>query len=152
MINKKVTGALLRILLVEDNPAHAELIIRSLEDHQIACDIFHAPDGEVAIDYLFRQSGFDDNQEYPLPHVILLDIRMPKVNGLQVLQEVKSAPDLRHIPIIILTTSDAEQDVDKAYEFHANSYLVKPVDFTQFMKLMEEFGFYWLSRNQLKLS
>lgn len=152
MITKKVTGALLRILLVEDNPAHAELIIRSLEEHQMPSDIYHVSDGELALDYLFQRGQFVDSVEWPLPHVILLDIRMPKVSGLDVLKEIKSTESLKHIPVIILTTSDAKQDVTKAYQNYVNSYLVKPVDFQEFMNLMEEVGFYWLNWNHHKLS
>ena len=152
MLEKKVTGALLKILLVEDNPAHAELIIRSLEDHQIPNDIYHAYDGEVALDYLFRRGSYQNINENPRPHVILLDIRMPKIDGIQVLKEIKSSDELKHIPVIILTTSEAEGDVQKAYQNYANSYLVKPVDFDEFMKLMEELGFYWLNWNHHQLS
>lgn len=152
MLEKKVTGALLKILLVEDNPAHAELIIRSLEDHKIPNDIYHAFDGEVALDYLFRRGPYQDANANPRPHVILLDIRMPKIDGIQVLKEVKAAPELKHIPVIILTTSEAEGDVQKAYQNYANSYLVKPVDFDEFMQLMQELGFYWLNWNHTQLS
>lgn len=151
MITRKVTGALLRILLVEDNPAHAELIIRSLEDHKVPSDIYHVSDGELALDYLYQRGQFIDAEEWPLPHVILLDIRMPKISGLEVLKEIKTSDSLRHIPVVILTTSDAKQDVAKAYYHYANSYLVKPVDFTEFMNLMEEVGFYWLNWNHHKL-
>jgi CheY-like chemotaxis protein len=152
MINKKVTGALLKILLVEDNPAHAELIIRSLEDHQIPNDIYHASDGEMALDYLFHREPYNDVSENPHPHVILLDIRMPKIDGLNVLREIKTAPELKHIPVVILTTSEADQDVAKAYNNYANSYLVKPVDFDKFMQLMDELGFYWLNWNHHQLT
>lgn len=152
MLEKKVTGALLRILLVEDNPAHAELIIRSLEDHKIPSDIYHAYDGEVALNYLFQREPFQNESENPLPHVILLDIRMPKIDGFQVLKEIKNSDKLKHIPVIILTTSEANGDVTKAYENYANSYLVKPVDFDKFLQLMEELGFYWLNWNHYRLS
>ena len=152
MLEKNITGALLKILLVEDNPAHAELIIRSLEDHHVPNDIYHAYDGEVALDYLFRRGLFQNASENPLPHVILLDIRMPKIDGLQVLREIKSSAKLKHIPVIILTTSEADSDVKMAYDNYANSYLVKPVDFDKFMKLMEELGFYWLKWNHHQLS
>jgi CheY-like chemotaxis protein len=152
MLEKKVTGALLKILLVEDNPAHAELIIRSLEDHKVPNDIYHAYDGEVALDYLFHRGPYQDAHENPRPHVILLDIRMPKIDGIQVLKEIKSSAELKHIPVIILTTSEAEGDVQKAYQNYANSYLVKPVDFDEFMQLMDELGFYWLNWNHHQLS
>ncbi len=152
MVTKKVTGALLKILLVEDNPAHAELIIRSLEDHQVPNDIYHAIDGEMALDYLFRRAPYQNPNENPLPHVILLDIRMPKIDGLTVLKEIKATEETKHIPVVILTTSEADRDVAIAYQHFANSYLVKPVDFEQFMKLMEYLGFYWLRWNHHQLA
>jgi CheY-like chemotaxis protein len=148
MVEKKTTGALIKVLLVEDNPAHAELIIRSLKEHHIPSDIYHAHDGEVALDYLFQRGPYREN---PRPHVILLDIRMPKIDGIQVLKEIKTSSELKHIPVIILTTSEAERDVNRAYDNYANSYLVKPVDFDKFMQLMEELGFYWLSWNHYQL-
>lgn len=147
MITKKETGALLRILLIEDNPDHAELILRNLEDHQIPTNLYHASDGEVALDYLFRRGEFVDPAANPFPHIILLDIRMPKVDGLTVLKELKASHQLRHIPVIILTTSGNRQDVMRAYENYVNSYLVKPVDFDAFTQLMDEIGFYWLNWN-----
>lgn len=151
MLEKKLTGALLKILLVEDNPAHAELVIRSLEDHKVPNEIYHAYDGEVALDFLFRRAPFQDATENPRPHIILLDIRMPKMDGIQVLKEIKASPELKHIPVIILTTSEADGDVKRAYQNYANSYLVKPVDFDEFMKLMQELGFYWLNWNHHQL-
>ncbi len=150
MIQNNVTEFPLRILLVEDNPAHAELVIRSFKNHSLKSDITHVLNGELALNYLFHRNEYADAEKHPQPHVILLDIRMPKVNGLDVLKELKTSSDLRHIPVIILTTSDAEQDVNSAYENYVNSYLVKPVDFDRFMKLMEELGFYWLNWNHYR--
>jgi CheY-like chemotaxis protein len=147
MIRKNVTAPPLKILLVEDNPAHAELVIRSFKAHTLDSEIHHVVNGEIALDYLFQRGKYNDPEEFPQPHVILLDIRMPKVSGLDVLKELKASQSLRHIPVIILTTSDAEQDVTKAYQNYVNSYLVKPVEFDKFMKLMEELGFYWLNWN-----
>lgn len=141
----------MRILLVEDNPAHAELIMRNLEDNQMSSRIYHVSDGEMALDFLYQRGHFGDRQAYPLPHIILLDIRMPKVGGLDVLREIKTSTSLRHIPVIILTTSEAEQDVSLAYENHVNSYLVKPVEFAKFAELMNEIGLYWLGWNYHKL-
>jgi len=147
MIQNNVVASPLRILLVEDNPAHAELVIRSFKNHPLDSDIIHVINGELALNYLFRRDEYDDPEKYPQPHVILLDIRMPKVSGLDVLKELKASSELRHIPVIILTTSDADQDVSKAYQNYVNSYLVKPVDFDKFMQLMEGLGFYWLNWN-----
>lgn len=135
------------ILLVEDNSAHAELISHCFEDHQIANTIYHISDGESALDYLFRRGGYADPQHSPRPHMVLLDLKLPRVDGLEVLQRIKQSPDLRNIPVVILTTSEAEQDVARAYKHHANSYLVKPIDFAKFTQLMDKLGCYWLARN-----
>lgn len=147
MIRKSANGSPLKVLLVEDNPAHAELVIRSFKAHTIDSQISHVMNGEIALDYLFHRGSYTDPEQYPQPHIILLDIRMPKVSGLDVLKELKASENLRHIPVIILTTSDAEQDVTRAYHNYVNSYLVKPVEFDSFMKLMEDLGFYWLNWN-----
>jgi two-component system response regulator len=137
----------MRILLVEDNPAHAELIIRSLEDHEIPNEINHVSDGEAALHFLHREGKYKDPNSSPRPDLILLDIRMPKIDGLEVLKRIRSNEDLEPIPTVILTTSGAERDVLEAYRLHANSYLVKPLDFGQFERLMDDLGFYWLAWN-----
>ncbi len=142
-----IQGEPLNILLVEDNPAHAELVMRSFEQHKVWNTITHVEDGEIALDYLYRRGEYEDESTCPRPHVILLDLRMPKVDGLEVLKILKEDEDFRTIPIIILTTSAAEKDVAEAYDYHANSYLVKPVDFQMFSELMHALGFYWLAWN-----
>ena len=141
-------GEPLVILLVEDNPDHTELIVRSLQDHRVANRIFHVPDGEAALDYLFRRGEYEDPEKSPRPHVVLLDLRLPKVDGQEVLQAIKTTEKLRRIPVVIVTTSEAERDVAQAYDSHANSYLVKPVDFDKFTQLMDDLGFYWLGWNR----
>lgn len=141
-------GQPLNILLVEDNPDHAELVMSSFDDHQVANEIHHVEDGEAALNYLFRRGEFANPEDSPRPHVILLDLRLPKVDGLEVLKEIKKDPKLRRLPVVVLTTSEAESDIAKAYEFHANSYLVKPVDFDNFTKMMCDLGFYWLGWNE----
>jgi CheY-like chemotaxis protein len=141
-------GEPLVILLVEDNPDHTELIVRSLQDHRVANRIYHVPDGEAALDYLFRRGEYEDPEKSPRPHVILLDLRLPKVDGQEVLQAIKTTERLRRIPVVIVTTSEAERDVARAYDSHANSYLVKPVDFDKFTQLMDDLGFYWLGWNR----
>lgn len=148
MTNDILVGEPLTILLVEDNMAHAELIMRSLSEHRIASRIFHVRDGEAALYYLFRQGPYADPLTSPRPHVVLLDLRLPRVDGLEVLQEVKNAERLRAIPVVILTTSEAERDVTMAYAQHANSYLVKPIEFAKFTQLMDDLGFYWLGWNR----
>ena len=140
-------GEPLRILLVEDNPAHAELVIRNLRRHRVANVIRHVSDGEEALHYVLRQGNYADAATSPRPHIVLLDLRLPKVDGLEVLKTIKTHAELRQLPVIILTTSNAESDVARAYEYHANSYLVKPVDFDNFTELMEILGLYWLGWN-----
>lgn len=141
-------GEPLVILLVEDNPDHTELIKRSFENHLVANHIYHVSDGESALNYLFRRNEFADPSLSPPPHVILLDLRLPRIDGLQVLKEIKSHETTRHIPVVVITTSEAEQDIVRAYDHHANSYLVKPVDFEQFTQMMRNLGFYWLFWNR----
>ena len=136
------------ILLVEDEEAHAEIVRRNFEASHLANRLMHVSDGQAALDYLYRRNGFSAPDKSPRPGIILLDLRLPKVDGLEVLKIIKADPELARIPVVILTTSKAETDMAKAYEHHANSYLVKPVDFTQFVALMETFGFYWLAWNQ----
>src|SRR5215468_981961 len=147
MPSEDVHGDPLTILLVEDNLPHAELVKRSLETHEIANRIYHVSDGEAALAYLFRQGVYVDPVTSPRPYVVLLDLRLPKVSGLDVLREIKANRGLRAIPVVILTTSRAERDVVSAYTQHANSYLIKPVDFAAFRQLMHDLGVYWLLRN-----
>jgi CheY-like chemotaxis protein len=152
MPGEAVQGAPLTILLVEDNLPHAELVKRSLEGHQIPNRIYHVTDGEAALAYLFRQGVYADPATSPRPHVVLLDLRLPKLSGLEVLREIRASRELHTVPVVVLTTSTAERDIASAYEHHANSYLVKPVDFAQFTQLMQELGFYWLNWNYYPVS
>jgi len=147
MTENKINGKPVTVLLVEDNPAHAELVIRSFEDHRITNKIYHVSDGEEALDYLLRRGAYAEPAKSPMPHMVLLDLRLPKIDGLEVLKEIKSVKELEKIPTVIFTTSSAEVDVAKAYGFHANSYLVKPVNFEKFNQLMNDIGFYWLAWN-----
>ena len=143
-----MNGEPLTILLVEDNPDHAELVMRNMEDFQVANTIIHVEDGEAALDYLHARGRYADLQQFPTPHLMLLDLRLPKVDGLEVLKEVKTTPRLKAMPVVILTTSDAERDMAQAYEHHANSYVTKPVNFTEFSRLLRDLGFYWLAWNK----
>ena len=136
------------ILLVEDDPAHAEIVRRNLESSRLANRLVHVADGQAALDYMYRQEEYSDPEVSPRPGIVLLDLRLPKVDGLEVLATIKSDPGLSAIPVVILTTSSAEADMVKAYGSHANSYLVKPVDFQQFSALMETLGYYWLAWNE----
>ncbi len=141
-----MVGEPILVMLVEDNVDHAELVIRTLEEHRIANKVRHFLDGQSALDYLFHRGDFA-GQPQARPHVILLDLRLPRVDGIDVLKAIKEDDDLKAIPVVVLTTSEAEKDVARAYYNHANSYLVKPVGFEEFKKLMDDLGFYWLSWN-----
>lgn len=135
------------VMLIEDNIDHAELVIRTLEEHRIANRVRHFADGQTALDYLFRRREFSDPETSRRPHLILLDLRLPRIDGVEVLQAIKNDDELKSIPVVILTISEAEKDVIRAYMHHANSYLVKPVGFEEFKKLMDDLGFYWLGWN-----
>jgi len=143
-----MNGEPIVILLVEDDPAHAEIVRRNFVDFRMANRLVHVADGQAALDYLYRRAEFSNPDHSPRPSLILLDLRLPKIDGLEVLKNIKSDPDLGRIPVVILTTSAAETDMVKAYDNHANSYLVKPVDLPQFVALMKALGYYWLAWNE----
>jgi len=146
-MKQSISGKPLDILLVEDNHAHAELVKRSFEQNRVSNRIIHVEDGQLALDYLLGQGEYAGS-DVSLPHIVLLDLRLPKVDGLEVLQKIKTTETLQKIPVVILTTSSAEKDVAKAYEYHANSYIVKPMDYACFVSLMDDMGFYWMAWNQ----
>ena len=143
-----MNGKPIVILLAEDDDAHAELVVRNFEDSLVANQMFRVTDGEEALDYLYQRSAYSDPASSPRPGIILLDLRMPKIDGLEVLKAIKTDPDLKTIPVVVLTTSKGELEIAEAYEHHANSYLVKPVDITKFTQLLENFGYYWLVWNE----
>ena len=135
------------VLLVEDNQDHAELVMRNLSDHPIPNRVLHLTDGQAALDYLFRQGEYAHPDASPRPDIILLDLRLPRLDGLHVLKTIKVSELLRPIPVVILTTSDAERDIVLAYGYQANSYLIKPVGFEQFSQLMRDLSSYWMGWN-----
>jgi len=137
------------ILLVEDDPAHAEIVRRNLETARVANRIFWVADGQAAMDYLLREGVYADPAKSPVPGLILLDLRLPKMDGLEVLQAIKSNPRLSSIPVVVMTTSAAESDVANAYHYHANSYVVKPIDLIKFTALLDALGYFWLAFNKL---
>lgn len=143
-----MNGQPLTILLVEDNVDHAEMVIRNLEEFQVANQIHHVADGESALDYLRERNAYADRTKYHRPDLILLDLRLPRIDGLEVLKEIKDDPALQAIPVVILTSSDAERDLAMAYKYHANSYVTKPVDFGIFARLLKDLGYYWLAWNK----
>jgi CheY-like chemotaxis protein len=138
----------LQVLLVEDNPDHEELTRRAFTDNGSRITLRVARHGEEALDYLFRRGEYQDPGRSPRPSLILLDLRLPRMDGLEVLAEIKSSPELRSIPTVVLTTSESEHDVAGASAQHANSYLVKPVDFARFEKLIGDVEAYWLTLNR----
>jgi DNA-binding response OmpR family regulator len=145
---KKNDAEPLIILFIEDDPAHAEITMRNFKKNRITNKVIHLWDGQQALDYLFRQGEYADPEKSPLPHLILMDLRLPKVDGLEVLGKIRTNDSLKCIPTVILTTSEAEIDVSRAYNYHVNSYLVKPLDFDKFSNLIEAFGFYWVVWNK----
>lgn len=137
------------VLLVEDNIDDAELTIRELKKNNLANHMYHARDGEEALDFIFARGKFADtrNIAYP-PKMVLLDIKMPKMNGMEVLKEIKQHELTRRTPVVILTSSKQDPDIQSCYALGANSYLVKPVNFEKFAEAIKNLGFYWLLLNQ----
>lgn len=136
------------ILLVEDNSNDAELTIRALRKSKIANSIIHVKDGVSAIDFLFGKGEFSSRNINYKPKIILLDLKMPKVDGLDVLRKIKADELTRKIPVVVLTSSREHPDIERAYAYGANSYIVKPVDFDGFAKVITELGMYWVLLNQ----
>lgn len=140
------------LLLVEDNINDAELIIRALKKNNIGNSIAHLHDGEEALEYLFAKGRFSERKVEDRPKVILLDLKMPKLNGLEVLKAIKTDPRTKTIPVIIMTSSKEDSDIAESYRLGVNSYVVKPVNFENFSKAAADVGFYWLLINQNKVS
>jgi two-component system response regulator len=138
----------IEILLVEDNPHDAEMTIRALKRVNLANKLIHVKDGAEALDFIFARGAFVERHIENKPKVILLDIKMPKVDGIEVLRQIKANEDTKTIPVVIMTSSKEEQDVITSYNLGVNSYVVKPVDFEGFAKAVSELGFYWLITNQ----
>ncbi len=138
----------LRILLVEDNADHAEITRRCLHRLVPPPKLYHVPHGEAALDYLHRRAPYDDPAASPWPTVILLDLRLPRLSGLEVLREIKQDAGLKAIPVVALTSSERRQDMEQAYALNVNAYLVKPVEFKEFSQLLIDFGRFWLRWNR----
>jgi CheY-like chemotaxis protein len=135
------------ILLVEDNPNDMELTLRALRKNRVANNVLVVRDGEEALHYLFREGRFA-SREIGNPRVVLLDLKLPKVDGFEVLRRIRESAETRSIPVIILTSSREERDIVESYQLHVNSYVVKPVEFDKFTTAIGEIGFYWLLLNQ----
>ena len=136
-----------RILLVEDDPSDVELTLEALAEYNLANEVVVARDGKIALDYLYRRGEFKGRSDEN-PAVMLLDLKLPKVDGLEVLQQVKSDERLRMIPVVVLTSSQEEQDMMRSYKLGVNAYVVKPVDFHEFINAIKELGVFWGIINQ----
>lgn len=136
------------ILLVEDDPNDEELTCRALRRSNIMNEVIVAHDGEEALEILFGHGKFLDHEIDPLPAVVLLDLKLPKVNGIEVLRRIRSDPRTRRLPVVVLTSSRQESDRDEVYELGANSYICKPVDFENFTEAIGHLGMYWVLLNE----
>jgi two-component system response regulator len=135
------------VLLVEDNPWDAELTIRALKKHNLANQLFHVEDGAQALDFLFARGKFEGLEVDHPPKVVLLDLKLPKVNGLEVLRAMRASERTRSIPVVIVTSSAEDPDIRTAYQLGVNSYVIKPVQFEALMEAMSKVGIYWLMVN-----
>jgi two-component system response regulator len=136
------------ILLVEDNPHDVELTLHSLHTHNVTNRVHVARDGAEALDFIFGRGPHAGRSLREGPKVILLDLKLPKVDGLEVLRQIKADPDAQRVPVVVLTSSNEESDVVRSYQLGVNSYIVKPVDFTQFAEAVRQLGLYWIILNQ----
>jgi CheY-like chemotaxis protein len=136
-----------RILIVEDDPRDVELTLTALEDYNLANEVVVARDGQEALDYLYCQGAFQSRVNEN-PAVLLLDLKLPKVDGLEVLQQIKSDNKLKMIPVVVLTSSHEEKDMVASYTLGVNAYVVKPVDFHEFVNAIKELGIFWAVINQ----
>jgi len=136
------------ILLIEDNANDAEMTIRALKKNNITNKIFHLKDGAVALEFIFGTGKFEGRNIQHKPKMILLDLKMPKVDGIEVLSKIKSNELTKSIPVVILTSSKEDPDIKKCYALGVNSYIVKPVDFESFHQVVADLGMYWVLMNQ----
>ena len=136
------------VLIVEDNISDAELTIRALKKNHLANKLAHVKDGAEAIDFLFAKGAYESRKDERTPRVILLDLKMPKLNGIEVLKVIKADARTRQIPVVVLTSSKEDPDIEECYRLGVNSYVVKPVEFDAFVKAVSELGMYWMLLNQ----
>jgi two-component system, response regulator len=136
------------ILLVEDNPNDAELALRALKKNNLANNVIRVCDGEEALDFIFARGPFKSRIKLNIPRLILLDLKLPKLNGLEVLKIIKADPVTKLIPVVVLTSSNEESDMIESYRLGVNSYIVKPVNFDKFIESVKNIGFYWLLLNK----
>src|ERR1041385_477274 len=138
----------IEILLVEDNRSDAEMTIRALKKNNLANNLLHLRDGAEALDFIFAMGEYDGRKIENRPKVILLDLKMPKINGIEVLRKIKEDARTRKIPIVVLTSSREDPDIQTCYTLGVNSYVVKPVEFEEFHKAISDLGLYWMIVNQ----
>ena len=138
----------IEILLIEDNPNDAEMTLRALKKKHIANTIIHLKDGAEALDFFKAKGNFEGRNVNTMPKIVLLDLKMPKVDGIEVLRYLKSNEHTKTIPVVVLTSSKEDPDIKICYELGVNSYILKPVGFENFLKAISELGFYWLILNQ----
>ena len=140
------------ILLVEDSDEDAELTMRALQKQKLGNAMYRVSDGAAALDFLFARGPFAMRQGLQMPRVVLLDLKMPKLNGLEVLRALKAEESTRQVPIVVLTSSKEDRDLKEAYELGVNSYIVKPVEFDKFVQAIETLRLYWISLNESRTS
>lgn len=138
----------IEILLVEDNNGDAEMTIRALKKNNLANKLLHVKDGAEALDFIFAQGVYFDRQVEDTPKIILLDLKMPKINGIEVLEKIKSDSRTKNIPVVMLTSSKEDPDIQHCYSLGVNGYVVKPVEFDEFSKAISQLGLYWMIVNQ----
>jgi two-component system response regulator len=138
----------IEILLVEDSASDAEMTIRALKKNNLANKLLHVPDGAEALDFLFAEGKYSGRQVDNKPKVILLDLKMPKVGGLEVLRKIKADARTKKIPVVVLTSSKEDPDIQECYDLGVNSYVVKPLSFDEFSKAVSNLGLYWMIINQ----
>ena len=138
----------IEVLLVEDNASDAEMTIRALKKNNLVNKLLHLKDGAEALDFIFAEGEYSGRQMENIPKVILLDLKMPKVSGIEVLRRIKTDERTRKIPVVVLTSSKEDPDIQACYALGVNSYVVKPVDFNEFQKAISELGLFWMIINQ----
>lgn len=139
-----MTTRAVRMLLIEDDPSHRLLIRRSLENHGVSNEVSEAVDGQDGLDYIYGVGVYADRKKYPMPDLVILDIKMPRIDGFGVLEKLKSDPKMKRIPVIMLTTSSRDEEIAKGYECGANAYVTKPLDFDDFAKKLHDLKMFWV--------
>jgi two-component system response regulator len=137
------------ILLVEDNPADAEMTLRALRRNNLANKVHWVKDGEQALDFMFRTGTYAERDPVSVPKLVMLDIKMPKVDGIEVLRRLKANENTRTVPVVVMTSSNEERDVVESYRLGVNSYIVKPVQFDSFLETVAKIGLYWVITNRV---